>query len=129
MISNLRSQGADHSPVDKGVIDHRPVTKGSQVRTDCAEKKTPPPGQTDLKGSEVMLELASGEKMDMSQATVITADTAGVLIGRFVEGAGGEQGFVNSYRIDGAGIEGVTLILDDAELPLMELQKIRNTQG
>ena len=83
----------------------------------------------EVNGIEVTLQLASGEVIDMSQATVITADTAGVLLGRFVEGAGGAQGFVNSYRIDGAGIEGVTLILDDAELPLTEVQKIRNTQG
>ena len=67
--------------------------------------------------------------MDMSEATIITADTVGILLGRFVTGAGGVEGFVVSYRIEGEGIEGVTLILDDAELPLTNLQEIRNTQG
>ena len=83
-----------------------------------------------VKGDQVTLQLESGEEVALEYATVITPERVDLLLrGRFVEGKGPVQGFVEGYRIDGPGIEGVTLILDEAELPLTDLIKIKNTQS
>ncbi|MCP4709405.1 MAG: hypothetical protein GY869_12330 [Planctomycetes bacterium] len=79
--------------------------------------------------SGTRVKLSSGEEILLSEAREITADTAGLLLGRFVEGSGGGQGFVESYRINGAGIEGVTLVLDTGELELTEVTAIRSSQA
>ena len=80
--------------------------------------------QVSESGTRVKLE--TGEEILLSAAREITADTAGLLLGRFVEGNKGVQGFVESYRIDGTGIEGVTLILDTGELKLTDLTAIKS---
>ncbi len=121
-LDDMTRLGGNNSNNIVGSLVMGSAAEGEQVTVGVVESM-------EVDGSAVTLHLTSGEKMDMSEAKVVTADTVGILLGRFVTGAGGVEGFVESYRIDGEGIEGVTLILDDAELPLTNLQKIRNTQG
>ncbi|MBN1846417.1 MAG: hypothetical protein JW810_12080 [Sedimentisphaerales bacterium] len=84
--------------------------------------------QTD--GQNVILRLESGQEVPLSNATIITADTAYLLLGLYVE-AGDVQGYVHSYRMTGQeGIAGITLILDtDDEVSLTDITQIRVSQG
>lgn len=83
-----------------------------------------------VEGDNVTLHLESGAELPLSQATIITPDTAHFLTGLFVEGPDQVQGFVQGYRIDGPGIEGVTLLLDNQEeLPLTKLTNIRSSNA
>jgi flagellar basal-body rod modification protein FlgD len=82
-------------------------------------------------GQQVILQLESGEEIALSQATIITEDTAYLLLGLFVEGSGDTQGYVDSYRIGSEpGIAGITLVLDTGqELPLTAVANIRITEN
>ena len=77
-------------------------------------------------GNDVTLRLSTGEEVSLKNCTLVSADTAYVLLGMFAEG-NDVQGNVESYRISGAGIEGITLLLEDgSELPLTEVTDIRS---
>ena len=80
-----------------------------------------------INNDSVTLQLQTGEKLLLSNATLINSDTAHYLLGQYVEGPGGINGNVTSYSINGEDIEGITLILDDGtELPLVDVTKIQN---
>lgn len=84
----------------------------------------------EVSGDEVLLHLSSGETVNLGESTVITPDTVHYLLGRFVEGADNVAGFVESYRIEGTGVEGITLQLDTGEeLPLTGITNILSTQS
>jgi len=77
-------------------------------------------------GNDVTLKLSSGDKVALSKSILVSADTAYVLLGMFAQGDD-VQGYVESYRISGAGIDGITLLLDDgSELPLTAVTDIRS---
>ena len=78
-------------------------------------------------GQQVILRLASGQKVPLHQATIISEDTAYLLLGLFVEGADDQSGYVDSYRVGAeSGINGITLLLDTGdELPLANVVNIR----
>jgi hypothetical protein len=81
-------------------------------------------------GQQVLLQLESGEEIALSQSTIITEDTAYLLLGMFIEGSGDTQGYVDSYRVGSEpGIDGITLILDSGEeVPLTAVTNIRLTE-
>jgi len=114
-----RLSGNDQSLVGALVVG--PAAEGGNATVGIVES-------VEVGESGTRVKLSSGEEILLSEAREITADTAGLLLGQFVEGVGGAQGFVESYRINGAGIEGVTLVLDTGELKLTDLTTIRSTQ-
>ena len=81
-------------------------------------------------GQQVILQLESGQEVPLNQATIITEDTAYLLLGLFVEGANDHSGYVDSYRVGAEpGIDGITLLLDTGEeLPLAKVMNIRLNQ-
>ena len=84
----------------------------------------------EVSGDEVLLHLTSGETVNLSSSTVITPDTVHYLLGRFVEGGDNVAGFVESYRIEGGGVEGITLQLDTGEeLALTSITNILSNLG
>jgi flagellar basal-body rod modification protein FlgD len=84
----------------------------------------------EINGSNVTLHLESGEKMSLRDATIITPDTVHYLQGQFVKGPGDKQGYVQSYRVDGPGLEDITLILDTGEqFGVTELNSIRSVNA
>jgi len=81
-------------------------------------------------GSQITLQLADGARVPLASATVITPDTAYLLIGKFVEGGGDRQGIITGYRLTGAGTEGITLLLDTGqELTLRDVTKVHLTEA
>jgi flagellar basal-body rod modification protein FlgD len=84
----------------------------------------------EINGSNITLQLESGEEMSLSEAVIITPDTVNYLKGLFVQGPDDKQGYVQSYRVDGPGLEGITLILDtDEEFGVTELNSIRSVNA
>jgi len=83
-----------------------------------------------INNNSVVLQLKSGEELLLSSATLINSDTAHYLLDRYVEGPNEIKGNVTSYRINGEGVEGITLILDDGtELPLVDVTKIQSNSA